>query len=250
MRECIWCKETEKETTFNTIAHTVPQSLGGKNTCKNICDPCNSYFGNYQDKKPSIDSIIKETFGITRAKFLYSRNEIGRNKALSRFKSTYFKIDFDKGVISTKQSFKLKKNFQVILARQLKKGLYKMFLEELERQKGEALDSKFDFIREFARYDKGDYPILYFERKYGIILMSEEWAKSPPFILNIEERMKYLMNNEYFFEFEFLGHVFAIPISSDWEANFSSFIEETKLLKKNYSNKPFTLIILMMLILL
>ncbi len=232
MKKCIWCYETEEETSFETVAHIIPQSLGGNSICENVCDPCNHYFGNYQNQQPSIDNIIKETFNISRAKFLSSTKDIGKNKPLARFKSNYFDVNFERGVIKPKYAFKLKKDFQQILARQLKKGLYKMFLEEQERQNNNGHNSKFNFIRLFARYDEGDYPLFYFERKYGIILMDSEWVKSPPFIINSEYKMKYLMNNEHFFEFEFLGHVFSIPISTDWQEHFTDYINETKNIKK------------------
>lgn len=232
MKKCIWCKQTEEETTFETVAHTVPQSLGGNNICENVCDPCNHYFGTYQNQQPPIDNVIKETFNVSRARFLSSTKEIGKNKALPRFKSTYFNVNFERGEISPKGAYKLKKDFQRTLARQLKKGLYKMFLEEQERQNNSGHDSKFEFIREFARFDQGDYPLLYFERKYGMIVMIPEWAKSPPFIINSEYKMKYLMSNDHFFEFEFLGHVFAIPISTEWKDHFEAYIEETRPLKQ------------------
>lgn len=234
MKKCIWCKETEEETTFNTIAHTVPQSLGGKNTCENVCDPCNHYFGNYQEKIPPVENVIKETFNISRARLLSATNDIGKNKALARFKSNYFKVNFDKGEIKPKASYTGKRDFQIILARQLKKGLYKMFLEEQERQEKEGHNQKFNFIRYFARYDTGDYPLFYFKRKYSILPVVTEWVKYPPFIINAEYKMKYLMNNQYFFEFEFLSHVFSIPISTSWEEHWEDYMRETLPLKKDY----------------
>lgn len=217
MKKCIWCLETDLNVSFNTVAHTVPQSLGGKNICINVCDQCNHYFGNHQDQKPPIDNVIKEAFNISRARFLNGTKQIGKNRALSRFKSSYFKVNFEKGTIDIKQTFKLKKDFQQLLARQLKRGVYKMFLEEQERQFSNSHELKFNFIREFARYDVGNFPLFYFNRKHGIIVMSEQWAKSPELNLTPESQMKYLMRNEHFIEFEFLGHVFSVPTSADWE---------------------------------
>ena len=56
-----------------------------------------------------------------------------------------------------------------------------MFLEEVERQKGDGHNPKFNFIRDFARHDKGDYPVFYFERLNGIILMVKNWVIRPEF---------------------------------------------------------------------
>jgi hypothetical protein len=127
MKKCIWCSKTEEKTEFKRIAHTIPQTLGGKNHCVNVCDECNLYFGSYQNKMPPIETVIKETFNISRAMFLKTNNEIGKNKALPKFSSNYFNVNFNKNTISLKPSFKHNSLFQEKLSRQLKKGLYKIF---------------------------------------------------------------------------------------------------------------------------
>jgi HNH endonuclease len=45
MKKCIWCCRTEETATFITKAHTIPQSIGGKFICENVCDKCNDFFG-------------------------------------------------------------------------------------------------------------------------------------------------------------------------------------------------------------
>ena len=112
--------------------------------------------GSHFEKLPPIETVIKETFNITRAKLLDNSGNIGKNKSLSRFSSIYFKVDFKTHKLSLNSNYKFHKAFQESICRQLKKGLYKIYLEELERQKGIAHDSKFDFIREFSRYNLGD----------------------------------------------------------------------------------------------
>lgn len=118
------------------------------------------------------------------------------------------------------------------MARQLKRGIYKVYLEERERQIGDALDGKYDFIREFSRYNIGDFPLIYFKRKNGIMIMLEEWNKSPELIFDVEYRMKYLINDNNYFEFELLGHVLGITTSRHYLLKRDTYLKETKKAKK------------------
>lgn len=254
MKKCIWCLETDEKVSFKKIAHTVPQNLGGKNICSNVCDNCNAYFGNYNDKLPPIETILKETFNISRAKFLSIDNQIGKNKAMPKFSSIYFNANFEKGTLSLKPAYKLTPNFQQNILRQLKKGLYKIYLEETERQEGSAHHEKYNFIRDFCRYNIGDYPIIYFERLHGIVMMSKEWPKTPELFLDKESQFLYLVQEPGFFEFEFLGHVFGIAITKNWPKYFENYIIKTKEAKigifkqfrivKNFNEIDFTLSVL------
>jgi hypothetical protein len=233
VKKCIWCSKTEDKVEFKKLAHTIPQTLGGKKTCPNVCDECNLYFGSYNNKLPPIETVIKETFNISRARFLQTDNEIGKNKALPKFSSIYFNVDFIKNKLALKASYKYNAHFQEKISRQLKKGLYKIFLEETERQRQDGHIDKYDFIREFSRYDLGDYPVFYFERNHGIILMTKDWAKTPELFLQDDLKFKYLINEPCFFEFELLGHVFGIATSRHWEIAFDNYIKKTKEAKKD-----------------
>jgi len=215
------------------LAHTIPQNMGGKNICENVCDVCNSYFGNYNNGLPPIETVIKETFNISRARFLQANNEIGKNKTLPKFSSIYYKVDFKKGKLDLKSAYKFHRGFQEKISRQLKKGIYKIYLEEVERQKNIGHDSKFDFIREFARYDLGDYPLIYFKRRFGIFPMADEWMKTPELFLKEEQKFKYLIEGDSFFEFEILGHVFGIATSRNWEISFDNYVRKTTKAKEN-----------------
>ena len=120
-------------------------------------------FGNVSEQLPSIEETFKETFNITRI-ILLGKERVGKNKALPKFKSTYFNVDIHKGKFSLKPKFQLKPNFQKVLCRQFKRGVYKVFLEELERQEKQASINKYDFIRKFARFNKDDLPVFYFRK--------------------------------------------------------------------------------------
>ncbi len=234
MKHCIWCGRTEQETLFNKIAHTIPQTLGGRDICQNICDSCNLHFGSHFQGNPSIETIIKETFNISRIRLLDTDKNIGKNKAVTKFSSVYFKVDLKKHKLELKPAYKLQKGFQEKIGRQIRKGLYKIFLEEIERQKSDGHNPQYDFIREFARYDLGEYPVFYFERTNGIIAMAKSWAVRPEFFLDPDQQFNYLVREPSFFEFEFLGHVFGIATSRHWELAIDNYIAKTTEAKKQF----------------
>ncbi len=228
-KKCIWCCRADN-VTFNKKAHTIPQNLGGKEICESVCDECNLFFGTHYKGSPSVETTIKETFNISRARFLRHGDRIGKNKPMPKFSSEYFNLDLKRNTLNLKPKYKLQKGFQEKLGRQIKKGLYKMFLEEVERQTGDGLNPKYDFIREFARYDLGDYPVFYFERRLGIILMTDELAETPRLVIRLED----FVSEPCFYEFEILGHVFAIAISKIWNVAYDNYIEKTKADKKEF----------------
>jgi hypothetical protein len=112
LKHCIWCRKTEEESPFKRLAHTIPQALGGKDTCINVCDTCNHYFGIHFQGSPSIETIIKETFNISRVRLLDTDRNIGKNKAIAKFSSIYFDVDLKNHKIELKLSYRLRKSFQ------------------------------------------------------------------------------------------------------------------------------------------
>jgi hypothetical protein len=153
---------------------------------------------------------------------------------MPKYSSQYFTVDFKRHKIDLKPAYRYQAGFQEKVGRQLKKGLYKIFLEETERQKNDGHNSQYDFIREFARYDLLDCPVFYFERNAGIIAMAKAWAITPEFYLNEQEQFKYLVREPFFFEFEFLGHVFGIATSRQWELAFDNYKEKSFSAKKQF----------------
>ncbi len=234
LKNCIWCRKDELTTTFKKLAHTIPQSLGGQYICLNVCDSCNEMFGNHFEGLPSVETILKETFNISRVKFLDTEQNIGKNKPLPKFSSIYFDVDLKKHKISLKIAYRFKVGFQEKICRQLKKGLYKVFLEETERQKGNAHSPEFDFMREFARYNMGEYPVFYFRRVSKWIGMPKIAAVRPEIYLDNGFQMFYLVQEPSFFEFEFLGHVFGIATSRYWYLVFDNYIKKSMEVKKGH----------------
>lgn len=228
MKHCIWCRHGEDKVSFNKLAHTIPQSLGGKDICTNVCDDCNLFFGSHYQGNPSIETILKETFNISRTRLLDPNTDIGKNKSMTKFSSVYFTVDLKKNNIALKHSYRLQKGFQMNIGQLIKRGLYKLYLEELERQTSTAHDSKYDFIREYARYGIGDLPVLYFIRSVALIAMAQDWARTPKFFIEEEMKMKYLVNEAGFFEFEFMGHVFGIATSRFWDFNLDNYLRRSR----------------------
>ncbi|SFC72431.1 HNH endonuclease [Flavobacterium phragmitis] len=228
-KTCLWCKLNDNETTFNKKAHTIPKSLGGQNYNQTVCDNCNHFFGNATpENRYSIETALKETFCITRQRFL---SGLTQKRKVGKFKSIFFDVKERNGKLRLvlNKSFLFKTDFQQQLCRNFKRGLVKMWFEEFDRQSKTNVghDDKYDIIRDFSRYDAGDLPVIYFERRYGLFLFTKREAETPTLIFN---RMLYLHEDEKFTEIEFLGHVFGFPT-----AEFTN--EEFKLYLKNSMDK-------------
>lgn len=232
MKRCIWCLKHDKEVLFNKLAHTIPQSLGGKSICNNVCDSCNSFFGNYSYGLPPIETMIKEAFNVTRARILSASKEVGRNSELARFKSTFFNVNFEKRTVTIKGPKAFKAGYSEDICRQFRKGLFKIYLEENERQLGVGHNTSFNFIREFARFNIGDYPVFYFYRSFAAI--ADIGFRNPELFLDEKYQMAYLVREPGFFEFELFGHVFGIPTVRNWEITRNQYIDKSIFAKQGH----------------
>lgn len=227
-KTCLWCLNKEPIVTFIKKAHSIPKSLGGQNFNKNVCDDCNYYFGNRDSHygKYSIEVALKEAFSISRKRFLLGG--IPKRK-VGEFKSQFFEMKERNGKyrLAVRPSYMFASQFE--LCRAFKRGLYKMYFEELNRQLGKGYELDFDIIRQFSRYDNGDLPVLYFTRKIGVMIFFKSEAETP--ILYFD-RMNYLYSNEKFAEIEFLGHVFGFPIAHFTKEEFEDYAQKSIEMKK------------------
>jgi len=208
MRTCIWCNKDELAVPFLEKAHTFPQSLGGDNICNNVCDYCNHYFGSPQSQSPAIEVVLKEMLNISKYLILNHMQAIPKNK---RYKSEYFNLNWERKTILLKPRYSIRRGYQEKLGRLFRKGLYKVFLEERERQRNDAKDARFDFIREFARYDLGDYPIYYFNPKIRALLISSIDTNKP--MIRFTEHSDQMDKDFRVFDYIIMGHSFCIPTS-------------------------------------
>ncbi len=238
MKVCIWCSQDENQKNFKNKAHTIPKSMGGIYLCENVCDECNIFFGTNSQKLPSIEKALKETFNISRFRLLNSSSNSQKKGKSPWFKSEYFKVDFINHSIDIKYGYKLHSNFQENMALLLRRGIYKMFLEETERQFHNALNKKYDFIRQFARYGIGDLPVLYFPRKFPVLLTLPEHVQKPTLLFEDDNIMNYMITDDSFNEFELLGHVFSIASSSIWEIALDLYLKQTYSKKSKYFHPP------------
>jgi hypothetical protein len=211
MRTCIWCNRKEPDVPFLKKAHTFPQSLGGDSICDNVCDYCNHYFGSPQAQSPAIEVILKEILNISKYLLLHHINEVPKNK---RYKSEYFNLNWEKKSIHLKPRFIVRRGYQEKLGRLFTRGLYKVFLEERERQRNDAKDSRYDFIREFARYDLGDYPIYYFIPKIRAVFVSSTDTNKP--MIRFTDHSDKMDQDFKVFEYTIMGHNFCIPTSRNF----------------------------------
>ena len=231
---CIWCKRTDEETEFKNQAHTIPESLGGEEICQEVCDDCNHHFGSNQNRLPGIEIILKEALYPSKIKLTHGLDEIGRNKTLARPKSTLFDINIQKRQIKTKLKYWFTHHLDEKIGRLFKRGIYKIFLEENQRLNGNSLDPQFDFIREFARYDLGDYPVFYFSKKVPVYFTTVEDVLKPK--IHFQGHFNYIYSdNDYgYFEFEMLGHVFGITTLRTFEITQNVYLNKSMEMKTNF----------------
>ena len=225
MKYCIWCSRKENSVKFDNLAHTFPQSLGGKNICINVCDDCNKYFGDKQNKFPAIEIALKEVLNLSKH-LLLSEIDL-KNK--QRFKSEYFIFNHKSRVLKFKPKYLFRRGFQQEFGRRFRRGVFKVYLEERERIIGDAHDDRFNFIREFARYDLNDYPLYVQKPKFGIIVGNIDDIKNPQFRFT---EHNFDIDREYrFYSYMINGHSFVIPTTNQFMKerlkNYQKFLIET-----------------------
>lgn len=226
IRKCLWCNLSEENDniTFIKKAHSIPQSLGGKFLCKNVCDTCNQYFGSRQYNKPSVEVVLREGFELTRNMAFSSKK--GKSNQYARFKSTFFKLNTRNNTFSMKPIYSIKPGFQANMARQFKRGIFKIFLEEYQRQTDKGMDNRFDFMREFARYDFNDIPVFYLTPKVPALFYSEKEFISPE--LNFHHTLQKKIDDYEFYQLRIFGHGFLIPTHRNWNLTIEDNLDKAK----------------------
>ncbi len=204
MQTCIWCCKSQPDVTFNKAAHTIPRSLGGANICKNVCDSCNLYFGSKTNTGPSVEIAFKEVLNVSKYILL------NHTDSSYHFKSEYFKIDSTFN-ITTKSKYSQLPQFQEKLGRLVRRGFYKIFLEERERQRKDAMDKRYEFIREFSRFDLNDIPVFWLRPKFQLIIFSQPDTLTPT--IRFTKYSDKMDRKFKFFAYQVAGHYFALPTS-------------------------------------
>ena len=140
--QCIWCGRKRPFVTFNTIPHILPKSLGGIETCVDVCDECNHYFGTAEKGLPSIDIVIREIFESFR---LFGTNYYDKHKLSKKF--VFFHYNQETRKLKLKNTFR-----DATITSQFKRGLYELFLQKYHYETFKGNETQWDWVRMYARY--------------------------------------------------------------------------------------------------
>lgn len=172
--KCIWCGRTKQEgATFHHIPHILPKAMAGKETCFDVCDDCNSYFGDDRSEYGiSQDEAVKGILQVAQhCLTLHPHRE----------KSPLFNYFVNEHRITLKRS--IKHLTEKGLTRQFKRGMCECFLQKYHLLTKDGNNPTFDRLRRFARYNEGEIPfyrvlnkiLIHFpEQKHPIIGMSQK----------------------------------------------------------------------------
>lgn len=197
--KCIWCgRAIVNGATFHNIPHVFPHALGGEDTCTDVCDDCNHYFGTTKvHGVPSIDLTFKEIFNAYRF-FCQNLNE----NSYKKLRSTFFSYHHNTHSIKIRQNFR-----NDILCRQLKRGLYECFLQKYHQVTGDGNNQIFDSVRQYARYNYGDLRVYY---AFNEIILAEKEQDRPH--LGMSDKLLDDMREYGVYHFWLLGHSFYLEV--------------------------------------
>lgn len=221
---CIWCKRSKPEVTFRERPHTIPQSLGSRSIGFDICDDCNHYFGKPDNlilPHLSIEVCFKELLNISKLCLNYEKLNEHTHK---QFKSVYFEYRHSKSAIVIKKSFRTDRVFLKTFTNQFKRGLYEMFLQEFHKLTLKGLDTNFEELRLYARYNQGDFPVYYMING-GAILVDKDMRE--PYY-NFSESIIKEINDYGFYTLLIWGHLFFLEVIPKGDFCRNAFIEKQK----------------------
>ena len=162
--KCIWCGRTKADgATFFKIPHILPRALGGIETCCDVCDECNQYFGSDRVKYGiSQDEAVK---GILQVAQRYLSLTPPREKTpIFNFYVNQHKITIKRSQIHLTQQG---------LTRQFKRGMCECFLQKYHFMTNDGNNPIFDKLRKYARYDDGDISFYCVVNKILIATLDE-----------------------------------------------------------------------------
>lgn len=208
--KCIWCSKEKPEVSFYNEPHTISKQIGANNIGFDICDSCNQYFGTTDSNSKyqmSVELAFKEIFNVTR--HLMPDAQENKIKNIKILKSVYFEYYKSQQVLRVKNRFKFQKDFIENFTRQFKRGVYEVFLQEYHRNTGKGLEEKFNNLRNFVRYDKGDLP-LYFGDNNGVYLVPVD-MESPSLAFN--DKVISIIDEYGFYMLWLFGHIFYLEVT-------------------------------------
>lgn len=212
--KCIWCGKEIPDTSFYHAPHVVPQKLGGKEICFDVCDECNSYFGKSTTCRTAMDIVFKEIFN---AYMVFGKN-LDQNSHI-KLRSIFFNY------FHSKQKITMKGNFRPsVITRQFKRSLYEVFLQKYHLVTGNGNHPMFEAVRKYARFNIGDLHVYYVFNNMVLLPKEEDILKLPMSANAINDMMNYGM-----FRFWFAGHLFYLEIfPTIYNVKGKSFLENEK----------------------
>lgn len=197
--KCIWCGKEEPLATFKNKPHILPDSVGGTELGKDICDECNSYFGSNPNQYiPSPDLLFKEIFNLKR--FFDGGKSITNGE---KFRSSLFPV------IDNKLYIKKKYLFSPVIANQLKIAFYEIFLQKYHAYTENGHDSSLMGVVSYARYNANVCNLkVYFRHQkmwFRPTILNKTFLPFSPIIL--EE-----LNTTGIFSFDFMGYTFYLDV--------------------------------------
>lgn len=202
--KCIWCGSKVSDcATFNTIPHILPKGLGGEETCFDVCDVCNHYFGTAEKGLPNMDLVFKEIFNVSKLLCSNDRNE----NSFMNFSSVFFRYYHSKNTLVIKNGFQMK---LLGITKQFKRSLYEVFLQKYHLLTGDGNNPKFAAVRDYARYGRGDLRVFYI---FNNIVLTEDRNLPPTLHMNektIEDMNLYGVYHFWFWGFPLYLEIFPI----------------------------------------
>lgn len=201
--KCIWCGRTKAEgATFFKIPHILPRALGGTETCLDVCDECNDYFGSDRNKYGiSQDEAVKGILQV--AQHYLSLNPQRETSPIFNFYINQHKITIKRSKIHLTQQG---------LIRQFKRGLCECFLQKYHHLTKDGNNPIFDKLRKYARYDDGDIPFYYVVNKILIVTLDE---RKP--VLRMSEKDIINIRRYGLFTCMIFGHIIIMDVNPDFE---------------------------------
>lgn len=213
--KCIWCLKEKPNVTFKNAPHTISKQIGASNIGFDICDSCNSYFGTHNKTEiypMNVELAFKEVFNVIRL-FVSTSDEI------DHFRSRYFNYYKSKREFKINRQFKFQRNFINMFTRQFKRGIYETFLQEYHLNTSNAMDKRFDSIRDFVRYDKGNLSLYYVDHN-GAIMIPRDYSTS----LAFNEKIINDINEYGFYTMYLLGFWFFLEVTPRAELSKDIFL--------------------------
>jgi hypothetical protein len=206
--KCIWCLKSKPDVSFFNEPHTISKQLGATNIGFDICDSCNTYFGEIDKQSPyqmSPELAFKEIFNVMRFLLVVKKDA----NAWKELKSIYFDYRDSKKALVIKKRFEVTRKFISNLTNQFKRGIYEVFLQEYHRCTENGLDDRFYAVRDFARWNVGDLP-LYFMEGNGIYFITDD-INSPS--LSFNNKVLSEIDNYGFYQIWFAGSIFFLEVT-------------------------------------